>query len=107
MAMSDPPGKGREWPQAGSTQTRLRQARLKHSACLEDLDTRTPDDDWSIREVVEHTIYWERHSIDDLAEGKLKPRLPADRSRARLDVADPLEGILVSAAAPITTGSDS
>jgi len=60
-----------------------------------DIDARTPNDDWTIREVVEHTIYWERHSIDDLAEGRLKPRLPKGRSRATLDVADPLEGRLV------------
>lgn len=61
-----------------------------------DIDTRTPNDDWTIREIVEHTIYWERHSIDDLAEGRLKARLPSDRPRAMLDVADPLEGKLVS-----------
>lgn len=71
-----------------------------------DLEARAPDDDWTIREVVEHTIYWERHSIDDLAESKLKPRLPADRPRASLDVADPLEGKLVSAEAAISAGSD-
>jgi DinB superfamily len=71
-----------------------------------DLDARIPDDDWSVREVVEHTIYWERHSIDDLADGKLKPRLPADRPRAGLDVADPLEGKLVTADVPISSGSD-
>jgi hypothetical protein len=60
-----------------------------------DLDTRIPDDDWTIREIVEHTIYWERHSIDDMAEGRLKLRLPIDRPRTQLDVADPLEGSLV------------
>ncbi len=71
-----------------------------------DLDARIPDDDWTIREIVEHTIYWERHSIDDLAEGQLKPRLPSDRPRARLDVADPLEGKLGAAHAPNSGGSD-
>lgn len=71
-----------------------------------DLDTRVPDDDWTIREVIEHTIYWERHSIDDLAESKLKPRLPADRPRAVLDVADPLEGNLVSADGSVSSGSN-
>jgi hypothetical protein len=60
-----------------------------------DIDSKSPDDEWTIREIVEHTIYWERHSIDDLAENKLKPRLPADRPRARLDVADPFEGQLI------------
>jgi hypothetical protein len=69
-----------------------------------DLDARALDDDWTIREIVEHTIYWERHSIDDLAEGKLKPRLPSDRPRARLDVADPLAGKLVPLDTPDSTG---
>src|SRR6266496_4003361 len=54
-----------------------------------DLDKQVPDDDWTVRQIVEHTMYWERHSIDDLAEGKLKLRLPADRSRSEIDVADP------------------
>jgi hypothetical protein len=71
-----------------------------------DIDTRTPNDDWTIREIVEHTIYWERHSIDDLAEGKLSPRLPSDRPRAMLDVADPLEGKLVDKDVPVSTGSE-
>jgi uncharacterized damage-inducible protein DinB len=72
----------------------------------QDLDARSPDDDWTIREIVEHTIYWERHSIDDMAEGKLKPRLPADRPRARLDVVDPLAGKLVSANKTFFTESE-
>jgi hypothetical protein len=61
-----------------------------------DLDSHSPDDDWTPREVVEHTLYWERHSIDDLAERKLKPRLPSDRPRSNIDVADPLEGRLTA-----------
>jgi len=60
-----------------------------------DLDQRVPDDDWTVRQIVEHTLYWERHSIDDLAEGKLKSRLPSDRPRSGIDVADPLEGRLI------------
>lgn len=71
-----------------------------------DINARSPDDDWTIQQIVEHSIYWERHSIDDLAEGNLKPRLPSDRPRARLDVADPLEGKLVTTHAPISTGSE-
>ena len=59
-----------------------------------DLDARTPDDDWSIREMIEHTLYWERHSIDDLADTKLGRRLPADRPRAGISVSDPLAGSL-------------
>jgi hypothetical protein len=69
-----------------------------------DLDTRVPDDDWTVREIVEHTLYWERHSIDDLAEGKLKPRLPADRLRSGIDVADPLEGRLVKKESSTSSG---
>jgi len=60
-----------------------------------DLDRQVLDDDWTVRQIVEHTLYWERHSIDDLAEGKLKSRLPADRPRSGIDVADPLEGRLI------------
>ena len=44
-----------------------------------DLDMQVPDDDWTIRQIIEHTLYWERHSIDNLANNKLKSRLPADR----------------------------
>ena len=61
-----------------------------------DLDQRVPDEDWTVRQIVEHTLYWERHSIDHLAEGKLKSRLPSDRPRSGIDVADPLEGRLVA-----------
>jgi hypothetical protein len=61
-----------------------------------DLDTLAPDDDWTIREVVEHTLYWERHSIDDLAATRLKRRLPEDRPIADIMVSDPLEGELIS-----------
>lgn len=58
------------------------------------LDARTPDDQWTIREMIEHTIYWERHSIDDLARQKLAHRLPADRPRSVLEVTDPIYGKL-------------
>ena len=62
-----------------------------------DLDRQVPDDKWTVRQIIEHTLYWERHSIDDLAEGKLKSRLPLDRPRSEIDVADPFEGKLVKA----------
>jgi uncharacterized damage-inducible protein DinB len=62
-----------------------------------DLNARAPDDDWSIREMIEHTLYWERHSIDDLAETKLDRRLPDDRPRAGIIVSDPLAGPLNAA----------
>lgn len=58
------------------------------------LDIRTPDDQWTIREMIEHTIYWERHSIDDLARQKLAQRLPADRPGLALEVTDPIYGKL-------------
>ena len=60
-----------------------------------DLDRQVPDDDWTVRQIVEHTLYWERHSIDDLAEGQIKSRLPSDRPRSGIDVADPFEGRLL------------
>lgn len=63
-----------------------------------DLDTRTPTDQWTLREVIEHTLYWERDSIDALARGQLASRLPDDRPRAGLEVADPLMGNLDSSA---------
>ncbi len=58
------------------------------------LDARTPDDQWTIREMLEHTIYWERHSIDDLAETKLQERLPAGRLRLKVEITDPIYGKL-------------
>ncbi len=59
-----------------------------------DIDARTLDDDWTMREVIEHTLYWERNSIDDLAQAKLGRRLPDARPRVGIDVADPLAGKL-------------
>ena len=58
------------------------------------LDARTADDQWTVREVIEHTLYWERHSIDDLAHRKLGPRVPSSDSRPTFAVTDPLEGPL-------------
>jgi uncharacterized damage-inducible protein DinB len=63
-----------------------------------DLDAQTLDDDWTIRQVIEHTLYWERHSIDDLARSKLERRLPDARWRAGIEVVDPLAGRLSRAA---------
>lgn len=60
------------------------------------LDARTPDDQWTVREMIEHTIYWERHSIDDLARQKLALRLPANRPGLELDVTDPIYGKLLT-----------
>lgn len=59
-----------------------------------DLDARNPGDDWTIRQMIEHTVYWERHSINDLADKKLARRLPADRPRVGMVLSDPLVGPL-------------
>lgn len=59
-----------------------------------DLDIRAPDEDWTIREMIEHTLYWERHSIDDLAQSKIGRRLPEARPRTSFDLVDPLAGKL-------------
>ena len=58
------------------------------------LDARTPADQWTIREMIEHTVYWERHSLDDLAQNKLRGRVPANGRRPSLAVSDPIEGAL-------------
>jgi uncharacterized damage-inducible protein DinB len=57
------------------------------------LDARTPADQWTIREMIEHTVYWERHSLDDLARTKLAGRV-APNGGPPFVVADPLEGPL-------------
>jgi len=58
------------------------------------LDARTPDDQWTIREMIEHTIYWERHSLDDLARNKLAGRAQPNGQRSEIRVSDPIEGPL-------------
>jgi hypothetical protein len=65
-----------------------------------DLDAQTPDDNWTIRQMIEHTLYWERHSVDDLADTKLERRLPAERPRAGISVSDPMAGPLNTAERP-------
>ena len=32
----------------------------------EDIDVRLEEDEWTIRETIEHTLYWERNSVDHL-----------------------------------------
>jgi uncharacterized damage-inducible protein DinB len=59
----------------------------------EALDERSSDDSWTIREMIEHTVYWERHSVDDLVQ-KLERRLPTDSVRSTYDVRDPIYGPL-------------
>ncbi len=56
------------------------------------LDARLPDEDWTVRQMIEHTIYWERHSINDLIEARLRDRLAPERPSIALEVADPVYG---------------
>jgi uncharacterized damage-inducible protein DinB len=58
------------------------------------LDARTPDDQWTVREMIEHTIYWERHSIDELGRTQLRGRVPIRDEQAPLRVTDPIYGPL-------------
>lgn len=58
------------------------------------LDARTPDDRWTIREMIEHTIYWERHSVDDLARTRLRGRVSLNGARPALEIRDPIHGPL-------------
>jgi hypothetical protein len=57
------------------------------------LDAPIPYEGWTIREMVEHTIFWERHSIDDLGRRKLAGR-PEPKGTGLKDVVDPLYGSL-------------
>jgi uncharacterized damage-inducible protein DinB len=57
------------------------------------VDAKVPDEDWTLREIVEHTIYWERHSIDDLSRRRLANRL-ALKQTSLADIVDPLYGDL-------------
>src|SRR5260221_10364208 len=52
------------------------------------LDAPIPDEDWTIRDMVEHTIFWERHSIDDMRRRRLAGRVE-QKQTALSDVADP------------------
>ncbi|HWQ13207.1 MAG TPA: PqqD family peptide modification chaperone [Roseiflexaceae bacterium] len=56
-------------------------------------DMPVPDEDWTIREMVEHTVYWERHSVDDLARRRLAGRASIPPT-ALGHVVDPLYGPL-------------
>jgi radical SAM protein with 4Fe4S-binding SPASM domain len=57
------------------------------------VDLRVPDEDWTIREMIEHTVYWERHSVDDLARRKLAGRQSAVHTTLA-GIADPIYGPL-------------
>jgi uncharacterized damage-inducible protein DinB len=60
----------------------------------EALEAPLPDEDWTIRQMIEHTIYWERHSINDLIETRLRDRLPAEAGQFEFEVTDPISGKL-------------
>ena len=66
------------------------------------LDAKTPQDQWSIREMLEHTIYWERHSMDDLARSQLKGRVPEELGSTAFVVVDPVRGELVNVESDVT-----
>ncbi|MFN8536724.1 MAG: DinB family protein [Thermomicrobiales bacterium] len=57
------------------------------------LDAPVPDDDWTIGQMAEHVVFWERHSIDDLARRYLVGRAAPYPSAAQ-DVTDPIYGAL-------------
>jgi hypothetical protein len=58
------------------------------------LDTHMPQDQWTIREMIEHAIYWDRNSIDDLARTQLRGRVPADYGAHLIEAVDPDYGPL-------------
>ncbi len=61
------------------------------------LDAPLPDEDWTLRQMIAHTIYWERHSITDLVETRLHDRLLTDGVHVDFDVTDPIYGPLSAA----------
>jgi uncharacterized damage-inducible protein DinB len=58
------------------------------------LDAHMPQDQWTIREMIEHAIYWDRSSIDDLVHTQLRGRVPADYAAHPIEAADPDYGPL-------------
>lgn len=58
------------------------------------LDAPLPDEDWTVRQMIEHTLYWERHSIADLVETRLSDRLSNEGTPIDFDVVDPIYGKL-------------
>ena len=65
----------------------------------EALDAQLPDDDWTVRQMLEHTIYWERHSINNLVATRLHDRSTNDGAHVDFDVTDPIYGKLSAVAA--------
>lgn len=58
------------------------------------LDAAIPEEQWTLRQMIEHTLYWERHSIDDLAQTQLRGRVPEPAGDAYREVCDPQQGPL-------------
>jgi hypothetical protein len=65
------------------------------------LDAHMPQDDWTIREMIEHAIYWDRNSIDDLARTQLRGRVPTDYAAHPIEAVDPDYGPLSSGEAAL------
>ncbi len=63
----------------------------------EALDALLPDEEWTVRQMIEHTLYWERHSMADLVVTRLHDRLANDGTHLDFDVADPIYGKLSAA----------
>jgi hypothetical protein len=57
-------------------------------------------EDWTVRQMIEHTLYWERHSIVDLSASRLHDRLTNDGVQRALDVTDPIYGKLSATIQP-------
>jgi len=62
------------------------------------LDAPMPQDQWTIRQMIEHAIYWDRNSIDDLASTQLRERVPADYAARPIEATDPDYGPLATSA---------
>ncbi len=60
------------------------------------LDAHMPQDQWTIREMIGHTLYWDRHSIDDLARTQLRGRVPADYNANPIEAVDSDYGLLTT-----------
>jgi uncharacterized damage-inducible protein DinB len=60
------------------------------------LDAPMPQDQWTIRQMIEHAIYWDRNSVDDLARTQLRGRVPADYAAHPIEAVDPDYGPLTS-----------
>jgi uncharacterized damage-inducible protein DinB len=59
------------------------------------LDAPVAAEQWTVRQMIEHTVYWERHSIDDLARTQLHGRVPEPEGGDHRVVRDPEQGALV------------